>query len=102
MSSKTSPHVPMMAKPPDGGGGSGFQPVQGRPKSSTLESDDETADEFEAGDGVHFSPPPLPNDSKVLAELRGRLEKANTEAKAGIGEDWELVHARIFGPESDR
>jgi hypothetical protein len=91
----------MMAKPPDGGGSS-FRQVRGRPKSSALEADDETAEELEADDGVHFSPPPLPNDSKVLAELRGRLEKGIAEAKAGSGEDWELVHARIFGPESNQ
>lgn len=103
MSAKTSPHIPMMAHPSDGsGGGSGFSQVRGRRWSPELEADGDHDDDFEAGDGVHFAPPPLPSDSQVLTALRGRLETGIAEAKAGLGEDWELVHARIFGPESKR
>jgi hypothetical protein len=40
-------------------------------------------------------PPPLPKDPAVRAELRQRLERGIASARAGIGEDWEVVHARV-------
>lgn len=44
-----------------------------------------------------WAPPPLPSDPAVQAELRGMLEQGLQDARAGHGEDWEAVHARLFG-----
>src|SRR5712691_2754880 len=55
-----------------------------------------TGDDAEPGEGTLGPvPPPLPNDPAVRAELRQRLERGLAAARAGIGEDWEVVHARI-------
>ena len=40
-------------------------------------------------------PPPLPTDPALRAELRQRLERGVAAARAGVGEDWEVVHAKI-------
>lgn len=42
-------------------------------------------------------PPPLPDDPAVRAELRQRLEQGLASALAGVGEEWRVVHARVFG-----
>lgn len=40
-------------------------------------------------------PLPLPKDPAVRVELRQRLERGLASAQAGIGDDWEVVHARV-------
>lgn len=40
-------------------------------------------------------PPPLPDDPTVRAELRQRLDRGLASAVAGVGEEWEVVHARV-------
>lgn len=40
-------------------------------------------------------PPPLPEDPAVRAELRQRLELGLASARAGVGEEWEVVHSRV-------
>lgn len=40
-------------------------------------------------------PPPLPADPAVRAELHQRLERGVAAARVGVGEEWEVVHAKI-------
>ncbi len=49
-----------------------------------------------------FNPPPLPRDPVILEEIRQRIEVGLAEARAGIGEDWDVVYARLFGPSTPR
>lgn len=54
------------------------------------------ADAADPGEGTLGPvPPPLPSDPAVRAELQKRLERGLAQARAGIGEDWEVVHARV-------
>jgi hypothetical protein len=42
-------------------------------------------------------PPPLPANPRERAALFAHLEEGIAAALTGDGEDWEEVHARIFG-----
>lgn len=48
-----------------------------------------------ADDDPLASLPPLPSDPVALAELRRRLEEGLAAVRAGEGEDWQAVHARV-------
>lgn len=52
------------------------------------------AAELDAEGSLGPVPPPLPADPALRAELRQRLERGLASASAGVGEDWEVVHAR--------
>lgn len=62
--------------------------------SQKLGKPPHTADRGEEG-SLGPVPPPLPADPAVRAELRQRLERGLSAARSGIGEDWEVVHARV-------
>lgn len=51
----------------------------------------------DTSDESAWAPPPLPSDPAAQAELRSMLEQGLQDARAGRGEDWETVHARLFG-----
>ncbi len=53
------------------------------------------ADDLASEGTLGSVPPSLPTDPAVRSALRQRLESGLASAQAGIGEDWEVVHARI-------
>jgi len=63
------------------------------PKSRKLRKPVQTVDRNKEGT-LGPVPPPLPDDPAGRAELRPRLDRGLASALAGVGEDWEVVHAR--------
>ena len=70
----------------DGHGGVGGQQVRNRPPGAASNLDDQRV----------FSPPPLPSDPATLDQIRSDIDRGLADARAGIGKDWEVAHARIF------
>lgn len=85
MSAARSQKTPVLAPPSDGNGGAG--PASAR----------STPPELDPADGQMWAPPPLPSDPALHAELRAMIEQGLQDARAGQGERWETVHARLFG-----
>lgn len=55
-----------------------------------------------APQGDMFACPPLPTDPATIEAIRASIEEGLADARAGLGEEWEVVHARIFGQPSER
>lgn len=87
MSAHRSHAYPMMAQP-DGSGGD-----SGSPRARSTTPDHEDADTGEGTLGL--TPPPLPADPKIRAELFARLERGMAEAQSGRGVDWEDLDRRM-------
>ena len=85
MPASASQKLPILAHAADGDSGNG--PASAR----------STPPEHDPADDQLWAPPPLPSDPALLAELRSTLEQGLQEARAGRGERWETVHARLFG-----
>lgn len=85
MSAKASQRTPKTTHAADGRG-SGSHRVRSRRSGSEVPADDERS-----------LSPPLPSDPAILAEIHAGIERGLADARAGIGEDWEVAHARIFG-----
>jgi len=83
MSAPPSQKFPVLAQAASGGTGSASA-------RSTPQEVDPTDDQM-------WAPPPLPSDPATRAEIRGMLEQGLQDARAGRGENWETVHARLFG-----
>jgi hypothetical protein len=99
MSVKASQSPPVVIQA-DGGhdGAAGSTGIRRRGRTAAAAS----ADELDPDEARIFSPPPLPSDPVILAGIRAGIERGLADARAGIGEDWEVVHAAIFGPQSAR
>lgn len=96
MASHRTPNAAMLAQAPDGHGSGRSRPrsqpaVTPMKATSSRHSVDELSEEGTLGP----EPPPLPDDPVLRAELRKRLERGIAAARAGQGEDWEVVHARL-------
>ncbi|MFO0573064.1 MAG: hypothetical protein U1A78_03625 [Polyangia bacterium] len=78
---KHAPGLSMMAKPADGHGGGGMSGRGARP------------DEQAPDPGETASPPPLPADPRVRAQILASIERGLAQARAGIGDDLEDVLA---------
>ena len=78
---KRAPGFSMMAKPADGHGGGGTS-GRGAPLDEPAPDPGETA-----------SPPPLPADPGVRAQIFARIERGLAQARAGVGDDLEDVLA---------
>jgi hypothetical protein len=76
--------APMMAKPADGHGGGGSS----RSRSPRL-------DEHAPADPATDSPPPLPADPRVRAQIFASIERGLSQAQAGVGDDLEDVLAEM-------
>lgn len=72
------------------------QPADDHSSGGSRARSTPASDDAEPGKGtLGPAPPPLPTDPKVRAELFARLERGIADARAGRGEDREVVHARI-------
>lgn len=74
-------------------------PVDGHPSASAPQT---RAGQKAAPQRDLFAPPPLPTDPATLEAIQGSIEEGLADAHAGLGEEWEGVHARIFGQPSQR
>lgn len=83
MSAKASPHAPRTPHSVDGHSSGSHRVVRGRRNRAEAE-----ADGIEA-----VSPPPLPSDPTILAEIRAGIDRGLAQARAGIGYDLDEVLA---------
>lgn len=75
------------------------RPVDGQPSAIAPQT---RARRKAAPQSDLFAPPPLPTDPAMIEAIRGSIAEGLADAHAGFGEEWEVVHARIFGQPSER
>lgn len=69
---------PLMAKNADGGASGGSSTPKPAPAKPAI-----------------YIPPPVPTEKATHEQIRASLELSLAEARAGIGEDFEVVQARL-------
>lgn len=87
MSAKASSHAPTPRTPrtADDRSSGSHRVVRGRRNRAELE----------AGGIEEVSPPPLPSDPAIVAEIRAGIDRGLTQARARIGDDLDEVLAAM-------